>query len=430
MTAIRAGTAGPPVDPFGGYFARNSSAGEPHGVVDLASARSWFDYLRWGFEEDLYTYQQPVQHRTGTRVTVAGREMLMMSSYDYLGLIGHPTVNAAARLAVREHGTGAGGVRMLTGTHELHLKLERDIARFKDTGAVLTFTSGYLANIAAVTGLVGPKDRVLLDANAHRSLVDGCCLARVPVSRFAHNDLASVETLLEQSAGDGRTLVITEGVFSMDGDLCPLPELIELKKRFDSYLLVDEAHSFGVLGATGRGINQHFGLPADGVDVWTGSLSKAIPANGGFIAGSCALVYYLQHVAAPFWFSAALCPADAAAASAALAVIREEPHRLSGAHRNAEALRAGLQHLGYDTGASQTCIVPVILGDDEVAYRAARQLYAWGILVSAVVAPAVPRGAARLRLCVTAAHSDKDLDETLAAFKSLLSHPDVARVCA
>ena len=183
----------------------------------------------------------------------------------------------------------------------------------------------------------------------------------------------------------------------MDGDLCPLPELIELKKRFGSYLLVDEAHSFGILGATGRGINQHFGLPADGVDVWTGSLSKAIPANGGFIAGSCALVYYLQHVAAPFWFSAALCPADAAAASAALAVIREEPHRLSGAHRNAEALRAGLQHLGYDTGASQTCIVPVILGDDEVAYRAARQLYAWGILVSAVVAPAVPRGAARLR---------------------------------
>ncbi len=430
MTMTRTATRAPPVDPFDGYFAPDGPAEKPYGIADVASARWWFEYLRWGFEEDLYTYQQPIERRTGARVSIGGREMLMMSSYDYLGLIGHPTVTAEAQRAIEAHGTGTGGVRLLTGTHELHRKLENDIASFKGTGAAVTFTSGYLANIAALTGLVGPRDRVLIDDKAHRSLIDGCRLARVPVSRFAHNDVDSVERLLEQHPPDGRTLILTEGIFSMDGDVCPLPELIELKERFGAYLLVDEAHSFGVLGATGRGVDEHFELPADRVDVWTGSLSKAIPTNGGFIAGSRALVYYLQHVTAPFIFSAALCPSAAAAATAALSVIREERQRVTRAHRNAETLRTRLRHLGYDTGASQSCIIPVILGDDEVTYRAARELYAHGVLVSAVVPPAVERDSARIRLCATAAHSDADLDEALEAFEDLRRRADVAQRCA
>ncbi|HEV8701492.1 MAG TPA: pyridoxal phosphate-dependent aminotransferase family protein [Candidatus Polarisedimenticolia bacterium] len=405
------------LDPFNGFFRNHGPRPvPPDGLLDLPVARRWFSLLSWGDEEGLYTYQMPLEGRTGTRARVLGRSRIMLSCYDYLGLAGHPAVEEAAIAAVRTYGTGTGGVRMLTGTTVLHRDLESEIAAFKDVGAALAFGSGYLANLAVVAALFGPRDRVLLDARAHRSLHDACVLARVPVTTFPHNDVAALERELRREPARHRTLIVVDGLYSMDGDLCPLPELVELKRRYGAFLLVDEAHAMGVLGATGRGVHEHFGIAASAVDIWTGSLSKAVPSNGGFVAGRRDLIVYLQHAAAPFWFSAALGPAAAGAALEALRVARREPERLEAQRRNAEALRLGLRARGYDTGNSASAIVPVLVGEEVAAWRLARRLFDEGVLVSAVVHPAVPRGAARLRLCATAAQSAADLDEALEAF--------------
>jgi hypothetical protein len=270
----------------------------PPDHLDAARARRWFETLGWGVETGHYTYQQPLQGRSGPRVVVGGQELLLISAYDYLGLIGHPAIEEAAVEAVRQFGTGSGGVRLLTGTTELHRRLEREIAAFKGTEAAVTLSSGYLANVGLIPAVVGRADRILLDARVHRSLVDGCRVAGVPYHFFVHNDPAALEEKLAEGRG-ARTLIAVEGVYSMDGDICPLPEIVDLKRRYGAALLVDEAHSFGVLGATGRGVDEHFGVAAGEVDFWTGSLSKAVPANGGFIAGSAAHILYLQHEAGP-----------------------------------------------------------------------------------------------------------------------------------
>ena len=403
-------------DPFDGLFRGPGPPPVlPEGLLDIPAARRWFALLSWGDERGLYTYQLPLEGRTGSRVVVEGRTRLMLSCYDYLGLASHPAVADAAIDAVRSFGTGTGGVRMLTGTTALHHDLEREIAAFKGVEAALTFGSGYLANLAVVAALFGPRDRVLIDAHAHRSLHDACVLARVPVTTFPHNDIAAAEDALRRAPA-GRTLIVVDGLYSMDGDICPLPELVELKRRYGAFLLVDEAHSLGVLGTTGRGVHEHFGIAADAVDIWTGSLSKAIPSNGGFLAGRRDVIVYLQHAAAPFWFSAALAPAAAGAALEALRVVRREPERLDALRRNAGALRAGLRARGYDTGDSASAIVPLLVGEEVAAWELARRLFDAGVLASAVVHPAVPRGAARLRLCATAAQSAADLDEALEAF--------------
>ena len=385
-------------------------------LLDLPKAQRWFSLLRWGVGKDLYTYQQALDGRSGPRVQVRGRSLLMLSSYDYLGLIGHPLMESAAVEAIRTHGTSTGGVRLLTGTVTLHRALERDLAAFKRTGAALTFGSGYAANLAAVASLFGPGDRVLADALAHRSLLDACLLARVPVKRFRHNDASALERELQDGAPGQRTLIIAEGAYSMDGDVCPLPQLLELRDRYGAFLLVDEAHSFGVLGAAGRGVDEHWGLLPGGVDIWTGSLSKAMGSSGGFIAGSRRLITFLQHEAAPFFFSAALCPAAAGAARAALQVLAAEPERLLRMRRNADALRHGLRRLGYRVGDGPAPIVPVIVGEDRAAYGLARRLLDAGVLATAVVPPAVPRGEARLRLCATAAQTEADTAEAVEAF--------------
>jgi 8-amino-7-oxononanoate synthase len=392
---------------------------QPSRLLDCEAARRWMSLLDWGAAEDLYTFQFPVEGLAGPRASIGRRRLLLLSSYDYLGLLGHPRLEAAAVEAVRRSGTGTGGVRLLSGTNELHLSLEARLAAFKRVEAAATFTSGYMASLGVIAALFGPRDRVFVDAQAHRSTVDACRLAGVRVSRFEHNDPGSLAELLERRPASGRVLIVVEGTYSMDGDICPLADIVALKQRHGAFLMVDEAHSFGTLGATGRGIDEHCGLAPRDVDIWMGSLSKAIPSNGGFVAGRADLIRYLQHGAAPFMFSAALCPAATAAADAALQILEAEPERVRRAHANAARLRRALRELGYDTGRSETCIVPVLFGDEEAAFRAARDLLALGISASAVVRPAVAAGAARLRLCATAAHSVADLDEAIAAFRSL-----------
>lgn len=414
-------TPGRRVDPFERYFDHTGGGANKE---DLAARRKllgatradrWFDVLAWGVKRGLYTYQRPLEGHGGRRVRVGGRSMLMMSSYDYLGLIGHPALEEAAIAAVRQYGTGSGGVRLLTGTNESHVQLEHDLARFKGTEAALTFASGYAANLAAISALLGSEDRVVIDARAHRSIVDACCLSHATVDRFRHNDADSLRRLLDRKTGAGRTLIVAEGIYSMDGDICPLADIVELKKRYGALLMVDEAHSFCVLGHGGRGVHEHFGLHPDDVDVWMGSLSKAVPSSGGFVAGSQALIIYLQHEGAPFFFSAAACPASVATSRAALRVIEQEPWRLQAVHRNADLMRRGLQDEGFDTGSSETPIVPVILGGNDTAWRVARDLEDDGILACAVVPPAVASGTARLRLCAMATHSEDDIAKLIDA---------------
>jgi 8-amino-7-oxononanoate synthase len=409
-----------PGDPFDGFFGARRRAPVADGdLLDTPAARAWMDLVEWGAHTDLYTYQVPLDGRSGARVEARGQPMLMLSSYDYLGLIGHPAIEAAAVEAVRRFGTGSGGVRLLTGTNALHRDLEEGLAAFKGSEAAITFTSGYTASLAVISALFGPGDRVIVDARSHRSVIDACRLAGVPMHRFRHNDAGALDAELGRGPGSRRTLVVVEGVYSMDGDICPLPEILAVTRRHGAFLMVDEAHSFGVMGPTGRGIDEHWGVDPAEVDIWMGSLSKAIPSNGGFLAGRRELMIYLQHGAAPYMFSAALCPAASAASLAALRVIAAEPERLTVMRRNALRLREGLRALGWEIGASETSIVPVVLGENETAFRLARQLFSLGIMATAVIPPAVPRRAARLRLCATASHTDRDIDEVLAAFGAI-----------
>ncbi|MGA3025945.1 MAG: aminotransferase class I/II-fold pyridoxal phosphate-dependent enzyme [Bryobacteraceae bacterium] len=406
-------------DLFDGFFSPGKKwTFHKENLID-ARARRVFELMGRACEAGVYPYQLALEGRSGPWVQAEGREMMMLSSYDYLGLIGDPRIDECAVEAVRKYGTGTGGVRMLTGTIDLHHMMERELADFKGTSDAITFSSGYLANLAVIAALLSPQDRVILDSLSHRSLVDACRLAGVPLQRFQHNDPASLMHELESGPPANRTLIIADGVFSMDGDICRLPELVELKRQFHCYLMVDESHATGVLGSTGRGTDEHFGIDTAEVDIWTGSLAKAIPSNGGFACVSQELAIYFQHAAAPFIFSAALCPAAVAAVRETLAILRSEPERVTRLRENANFLREGLRELGYDTGTSQTAIIPVIFHDEAVTALFSGALRKLGILATPVMFPAVPQGAARLRLCVTAAHSRQDLEFALEAFKGM-----------
>jgi 8-amino-7-oxononanoate synthase len=384
-----------------------------------ARARRLFETTALACENDAYPFQIPLEGRSGPRVTADGHPMLMLSSYDYLGLIGDPRVDAAAIEAVRKYGTGTGGVRLLTGTIDLHREMEKELAAFKGAEEAITFSSGYLANLAVISALFGPADRAIADALSHRSLMDACRLAGMEIQRFRHNDPESLRQELEAPTEANRTLIISDGVFSMDGDICRLPEIVALKKEFGCFLLMDESHSLGVLGERGRGTDEHLGVATTDVDIWTGSLAKAIPSNGGFVAGSQELAIFLQHAAAPFIFSAALCPAAVAAVRESVAILAQEPERVARSNQNASFLRTGLKRLGYDTGMSESPVIPVLLHDDRVTALFARRLRDFGILATPVLFPAVPQGSARLRLCVTAAHTREQLEFALEIFEKL-----------
>jgi 8-amino-7-oxononanoate synthase len=404
---------------FGEFFtSARSLTFHKDSLID-GRARRLFDLTRRACDAGVYPYQLPLETRTGPWVEAEGRRMLMLSSYDYLGLVGDERVDAAAIEAIRKYGTGTGGVRMLTGTLDLHHEMEHELATFKGTSGVITFSSGYLANLAAIASVLSAADTVVMDALAHRSLADACKLAGVTVRRYAHNDRSSLCQELEASRHSGRTLIVADGVFSMDGDICVLPELIAIKKAFGCYLLVDESHALGVIGPGGRGTDEHFGVSTADVDLWTGSLAKGIPSNGGFIAASEELSIYLQHAAAPFIFSAALCPPAAGAILESVAILRREPERVERLQRNARFLREGLSALGYDTGKSETAVIPVILKDEAVTAHFAARMRELGIMVTPVMFPAVPQGMARLRLCATAAHSESDLEFALEVFARL-----------
>ena len=364
-------------------------------------------------ENDLYYYNQPVEEiKGGSRVVVKGREMGMYASYSYLGLIGHPRINAAAKAAVDKFGTGTNGVRLLAGTLTIHTELEETIASFKHAEAAVTYSSGYVTNLTVISTLMGRGDFVISDKLNHASIVDGCLMSGAEFRRFKHNDMNELERRLQQAPNDTAKLVVADAVFSMDGDVLDLPKTVELCKKYNAWLMIDEAHSVGVLGKTGRGIEEHFGL-GDVVDIKMGTLSKTIPSVGGYVAGKEELVQYLRHASRAFIFSAALPPAQAAAANEAFKVILDEPWRIEKVNANSRQFINGLKAAGFDTMLTTTAIVPVLCGTDDRAYQLTRVCQHKDLFVLPVVSPAVPEGQARLRATVTAAHEPDEINYAL-----------------
>jgi 8-amino-7-oxononanoate synthase len=371
-----------------------------------------YDFLR---EHDWYYYLMSVDELRGSKVLIDGREMLMLASYSYLDLIGHPRIVKAAKAAIDAFSTGTHGVRLMAGTTRLHEELEARIALFKGRPAAVTFSSGYVTNLTVISTLCSHTDVVLSDKLNHASIVDGCRLSGAKFIRFRHNDMDDLKRKLAESPPEAGKLVVVDAVFSMDGDVIKLPALRELCDRYRAWLMVDEAHSIGVLGATGHGIEQHFNLPGS-IDVCMGTLSKAIPSVGGFVAGDLDLVNFLKHVSRAFIFSAALPPPAAAAAMEAFDVIEAEPERVKRLQDNTRHFIRRLNGNGFSTLASETPIVPIICGSADNACEMARLSQKEGIFVLPVMSPAVPDGSCRLRACVTAAHSREEIDWAVDVF--------------
>ncbi|MBM3144343.1 MAG: aminotransferase class I/II-fold pyridoxal phosphate-dependent enzyme [Chloroflexi bacterium] len=359
---------------------------------------------------DEYYYNMPVTElRGGAKVMVDGREMGMYASYSYLGLVGHPRINKAAQDAIAKYGTGTHGVRTLAGTLDLHHELEETIAGFKRAEAAVTYTSGYVTNLTAVSTLVGRGDYVFSDKLNHASIVDGCMMSGAKFRRFKHNDMESLERMVADAPADSAKLVVADAVFSMDGDIIDLPRIVEICRKYDAWLMIDEAHSVGVLGKNGRGIEEHFDLWG-AVDIKMGTLSKTIPSVGGYIAGKKDLISYLRHASRAYIFSAALPPAQAAAAKEAFQVILDEPWRVEKLNANTKQFIGGLKARGFDTMLTETAIVPVLCGADETAFAITRYAQKKDLFVLPVVSPAVPVGLARLRATVLTSHESEDIE--------------------
>lgn len=364
-------------------------------------------------QQDLYFYNQPVEElRGGSLVLVNGREMGMYASYSYLGLVGHPKINQAAQQAIQKYGTGTHGVRTLAGTLAIHRELEETIAAFKHAEDAITYSSGYVTNLTVVSTLVGRGDYVISDKLNHASIVDGCLMSGAKFLRFQHNDMDALENRLKQVPEGCGKLVIADAVFSMDGDIIDFPKMVELCKKYRAWLMIDEAHSVGVLGEQGTGIEEHFGMPHT-IDIKMGTLSKTIPSVGGYVAGNKDLIRYLRHASRAYIFSAALPPAQAAAAKAAFEVILEEPWRVTKLRQNAALFINGLKERGFDTMLTETAIVPILCGSDEAAFGMTRAAQRKGLFVLPVVSPAVPPGLARLRATVTAAHENGEIENAM-----------------
>ena len=364
-------------------------------------------------QADLYFYNQPISElRGGASVLVNGREMGMYASYSYLGLVGHPHINQAAKQAIDHYGTGTHGVRTLAGSLVIHKELEETIAAFKRAEASITFTSGYATNLSVISTLLGRNDYVISDKLNHASIVDGCMMSGAKFLRFRHNDMQSLESRLQQVPDGSTKLVVSDAVFSMDGDLIDFPGVVELCRKYHAWLMIDEAHSVGVLGKTGRGIEEHFDMEG-AIDIKMGTLSKTIPSVGGYVAGKKDLIDYLRHSSRAYIFSAALPPAQAAAAKAAFEVILDEPWRVEKLRVNSRQFIDGLKQRGFDTLYTETAIVPVVCGEDETAYRMTREAQHRDIFVLPVVSPAVPPELARLRATVTAAHEPQEIERAM-----------------
>jgi glycine C-acetyltransferase len=346
-----------------------------------------------------------------------GREVINLASNNYLGLTTHPKLREAALQAIRQYGVGSGAVRTISGTMRLHMQLEERIAAFKHVEASVVFQSGFAANAGTVSAVLTPEDHIVSDELNHASIIDGCRLSRAKIHVFPHKDIEAAERLLaELDSAPGRKLLITDGVFSMDGDIGPLPGLVEAAERHGAIMMIDDAHASGVLGRNGRGTVDHFGLHGR-VHIQVGTLSKAIGVLGGYVCGSRDLIEFLYHRARPFLFSTSHPPAVAAACLAAFDVLEQEPQLIETLWENTRYFKSGLTAEGFNTGISETPITPVIVGEARLAHQLSEELFRHGVLATGIGFPTVPKGKARVRTIVTATHTRAELDRALEAFR-------------
>jgi len=362
----------------------------------------------------IYPFFRVIESAQDPEVLMNGRRMIMVGSNNYLGLTNHPAVKEAALEAIRKYGTGCAGSRFLNGTLDIHVKLEEKLARFIRKEAALIFSTGFQVNLGVISALVGKDDVIIIDKMDHASIIDGCRLSYGEVKKFRHNDMADLERILKENA-DRSKLIIVDGVFSMEGDIVNLPRVVELAKAYGARLMVDDAHGIGVLGRTGRGTAEHFGLE-DEVDIIMGTYSKSLASIGGFIAGSEKVVHYIKHFARALIFSASPPPASVAAVSVALDIIDNEPERIERLWKNTRKMLQGFKDLGFKVGPSETPIIPVIVGDNEIAFKMALMLQEEGIFANVAVSPAVPEGKALIRTSYMATHTEEQLDKVLSAF--------------
>ncbi len=370
-------------------------------------------------EQKLYQKLRVLQTEQLPVADFDGHEVINLSSNNYLGLTTHPKLKERAARAVEEYGVGSGAVRTIAGTMTIHLQLEEKIAQFKQVEASVVFQSGFTANAGTVQAILGREDVIISDELNHASIIDGCRLSRAEIKIFPHKDVDACERILKEVANrSGRKLLITDGVFSMDGDIAPLPQLVELAEKYGCIMMIDDAHASGVLGRHGRGTVDHFNLHGR-VDIQVGTLSKAIGVLGGYVCSTRDAIEFLYHRARPFLFSTSHPPAVAASCLAAFEVLEEEPELIEKLWSNTRFFKAGLQKLGFNTGMSETPITPVIVGDAALAHEFSRQLFEAGVFAQSIGYPTVPVGKARVRTIVTATHTEEELARALDIFESV-----------
>ena len=385
--------------------------------MDLFDKCTNYTYAKEVMASGLYPYFIAMSGNEGGEAIHQGRRLIMCGSNNYLGLTIHPKVRQAAIEAIERYGTSCTGSRFLNGTLELHEELERQLADWVRKPAALVFSTGMQVNLGTISSLVGRQDVVILDRDDHASIVDGARLGWGQIKRFRHNDVKDLERVLAKLPEDVGKLVVVDGLFSMEGDIAPLPEIVPLCKHYGARLMVDDAHALGVLGG-GRGTAAHFGLEQD-VDLIMGTFSKSLASLGGFIAGDEGVIHYIKHHARGLIFSASIPPASAAAALAALEVMRSEPERVQRVNEIGDFMRKGYRALGFDTGTSATPVVPIIIGDDLRAALTWKTLFENGVYVNVVVSPAVPEGHQLLRTSYMAIHTDEQLQKVLSTFEQV-----------
>jgi glycine C-acetyltransferase len=381
-------------------------------VDPLAFLTAELDTLR---DQGLYRSLRILESLQQASSSFDGRTVVNLSSNNYLGLTTHPRLIEAALQAIRDFGVGSGSVRTIAGTMAIHMELERRLAAFKKTEAVVVFQSGFAANAGTVSAILTKEDVVISDALNHASIIDGCRLSKAAIKVFPHKDVAAARTVLEALPASQRKLLITDGVFSMEGDLGPLPELCDLAEEFGCIMMVDDAHASGVFGANGRGTIDHFNMHGR-VDIQVGTLSKAIGALGGYVAGSKDFIDFLYHRARPFLFSTSHPPSVAATCLAALDVLEQEPEIIDRLWDNTRFFKAGLVSMGFDTGISESPITPVIAGESSLAMKLSDRLFEEGVFAQGIAFPTVARDKARVRTIVTATHTKEELQFALDAF--------------
>src|ERR1039457_6707676 len=377
------------------------------------------DQLEQWRAEGSYQRLRILESASAAEARFDGKQVINLASNNYLGLTTHPKLREAAIQAVKDFGVGSGAVRTISGTMRIHMQLEERIAAFKNVEACVVFQSGFAANAGTVSAILSPDDHIISDELNHASIIDGCRLSRAKIHVFPHKDVAAAGKILaELDHVPGHKLLITDGVFSMDGDIGALPGLVDAAEKHGAIMMVDDAHSSGVLGRNGRGTIDHFGLHGR-VQVQVGTLSKAIGVLGGYVCGSRDLIDFLYHRARPFLFSTSHPPAVAAACLAAFDVLEQEPERMEDLWTNTKYFKHGLTSAGFNTGISETPITPVIVGEANVAHELSRELFAEGVLATGIGFPTVAKGKARVRTIVTATHTKPELDQALEVFQKV-----------